>query len=127
MTNNEFDKSAKNVCDLKYLNEMMGGKNHLINGIIDAFLIQIPEELQTINNAIEKENYPVINSFAHTMKSSVSIMGISILTPILQEMENLGARATDIDKIKELGQQLNLISQQAIVEIEREKINYVEH
>ena len=55
------------------------------------------------------------------MKSTVSIMGISVLTPILLEMENLGAKATDIERIKELNLKLTLICKQAIAEIEREK------
>ena len=59
------------------------------------------------------------------MKSSVSIMSISILIPILKEMEDLGAKATDLDKIKQLNQQLNLICNQAIREIEKEKLNYI--
>ncbi len=125
MIKNELDKGTTNVCDLKYLNEMMGGKNHLITGIIDAFLIQIPEELQSINEAVEKTNYPVIKSFAHTMKSSVSIMGITVLTPILQEMENLAIKATDINKIKDLYQQLALICKKAIEEIEIERQTYI--
>src|ERR1700690_2153568 len=80
-----------NVCDLNYLTELMGNKNHLIIGIMDAFLMQVPEELKCIGDAIAKTDYAIIRSFAHTMKSSVSIMGISILTPILKEMEDLGS------------------------------------
>jgi HPt (histidine-containing phosphotransfer) domain-containing protein len=125
MIKNELDKSIENVCDLNYLSETMGGKKHLIKEIMDIFLEQVPEELKSIDDAIKKTDYAIIKSFAHTMKSSVSIMGISILMPILQEMETLGAKAADIEKIKELNQKLNLICKQAIEEIEREKHNYV--
>ncbi|HXB40749.1 MAG TPA: Hpt domain-containing protein [Bacteroidia bacterium] len=114
----------ENVCDLKYLNDMMGGKNHLIKGIIDAFLTQVPEELQAIDNAITKTNFVGIKSFAHTMKSSVSIMGITILAPILQEMENLAAKAIDMEKIKVLYSQLLIICKKAMAEIESEKHIY---
>ena len=86
---------------------------------------QIPEELNSINIAISKNDYPVIKSFAHTMKSSVSIMGISVLIPILVEMQNLGAEETNIERIKELNETLKFICRQAIDEIELEKRNYV--
>jgi len=131
MVNSKFENSIKNVCDFNYLTEMMGNKKHLINGIMDAFLTQIPEELQSINNAIVKTDYLTIKSFAHTMKSSVSIMGISILMPVLQEMEELATKAlavplsVSIEKIKELNEKLNLICKQAIEEIEKEKPNYI--
>ncbi len=114
----------ENVCDLNYLTEMMDNKKPLIGGIMDSFLQQIPEELQSINDAITKTDYTIIKSFAHTMKSSVSIMGIAILTPILKEMEDLGKAASGIERIKELSIQLNLICEQAIKEIETEKPNY---
>jgi HPt (histidine-containing phosphotransfer) domain-containing protein len=103
---------------------MMSNKKPLIGGIMDSFLQQIPEELQSINDAIAKTDYAIIKSFAHTMKSSVSIMGIATLIPVLKEMEDLGKAATDIEKIKELNIQLNLICEQAIKEIEKEKPNY---
>lgn len=116
---------AKNVCDLKYLTEMMGWKKHLIKGVMDTFLKQIPEELGSIEDAIKRMDYPVIKSFSHTMKSSVSIMGISTLTPVLQEMQNLGDSGANIERIKELNEQLKLICKRALEEIEIQKQNYV--
>ncbi|OFY84799.1 MAG: hypothetical protein A3F72_05945 [Bacteroidetes bacterium RIFCSPLOWO2_12_FULL_35_15] len=113
------------VCDLTYLSEMTGGKKNMMKAIMDVFLKQIPEELQSITDGIAKADYLVIKNYSHTMKSSVSIMSISILIPILKEMEDLGAKATDLDKIKQLNQQLNLICNQAIREIEKEKLNYI--
>ncbi len=125
MNNSESENRNLNVCDLKYLNDLMGGKKHLVKGVLDVFLIQIPEELQCINEAVTKINYAVIKGYAHTMKSTVSIMGISCLTDILQEMEDLSASSTDIENIIMLNQKLNLICNKAIEEIENEKHNYV--
>ncbi len=123
--------SYKNVCDFGYLMVMTGGKKHLIKEITDAFLKQVAEELQTINDAIENTDYGTIKTFAHTMQSSVSIMGISLLTSVLREMENLGALATSPDisnrdeKIKVLNNKLNLICHQAFKEIEEKRLNYI--
>jgi len=123
--NIQKNSNGENVCDLSYLTEMMGGKKSLIKEIMDVFLKQIPEELQSINDAITKTDYATIKKFAHTMKSSVSIMSVSVLTPILQEMEDLARNATDIEQIKQLNQKLNLICKQALEEIESEKLNFV--
>ena len=125
MINNESEKSILNVCNLKYLTEMLDGKKHLIKGIMDDFLKQVPEELKSINDAITKTDYTIIKSFAHTMRSTLSIMGISILTPVLKEMEDLGATGSGIEKIKELNQTLDLVCKQAMEEIEKEKHNYI--
>lgn len=125
MNNIKFEKQGENVCNLNYLKEMMDGKKDLVKGIMDAFLEQVPEELICINNAVEKTDYAVIKKYAHTMQSTVSIMGIAVIKPILHEMEDLSAAAIDIEKIIELNQQLNLICEHAIREIEKDVLNYV--
>lgn len=120
-TNVKVNSITENVCNFNYLSEMVNGKKNLITEIMDTFLKQIPQELQSINDAILKKDYPLIKSLAHKMKSSVSIMGISSLTPVLQEMMDLGEKASDIEKIEKLNQKLNLICKKAIKEIEKEK------
>lgn len=114
-------KNPEKVCNFNYLTEMVGGKKNLINEIMDTFLKQTPEELKSIDDAISKKNFLAVKSLAHKMKSSASIMGISSLTPVLQEMMDLGEKGTDLEKIKELDQTLNSISKKAIEEIEKEK------
>lgn len=121
----ESEKNNENICDFSYLTEMMHGKKHLILEIIDEFLMQIPSELQRINEAVTKADYATIKNLAHSMKSSVSIMGISILTPILQELEDLGASAGNMSRIKELDDSLNVICSKVVEEIENKKNNYV--
>lgn len=122
---NQTEQSTNKVCDFRYLSDMMGGKSNLMTGVMDIFIKQIPEELNAISTAIEKNDFPVIKSFAHTMKSSVSIMGITSLTPILIEMQDLGAKGLNIERIKELNDTLKLICDFAIEEIIKEKNNYL--
>ncbi|MBC7863354.1 MAG: Hpt domain-containing protein [Bacteroidia bacterium] len=118
-------KNTENVCNLKYMTEMLGGKKNLITEIMETFLKQIKEEIKSINEAIATTNYLLIRSLSHTMKSSVSIMGISILVPVLKEMENLSKGGAGIERLKELNNELNLICEKAIREIEVEKMKYV--
>lgn len=123
--NNTLDSSnGKNMSDLSYLIDMMNGKKSLIKGVIDDFLSQIPRELQNINSAIEKTDFTLIKKISHSMKSSVSIMGISQAASILKEMEDLSVKELNLEKIKDLKDKLNLICLQAIEELEIEKYNY---
>ena len=118
-----IDKVAGDVCNFKYLFDTVNGKKNLMIVIMNIFLSQVSEELKSINKAVSDSDYPVIKKYAHTMMSSVSIMGISILGPILQEMETLGKSEVGIKRINELNQKLNLICIQALKEVEREKQN----
>ena len=120
----EPEINIQNVCDLRYLSDMMKGKRPLIKEIMDVFLEQIPEELKSINDAITNADFPSIKKFAHTMRSSVPVMGITVLAPILQEMEHLGTTHTQLQKIKELNTQLVSICNRAISEINTERLNY---
>ena len=123
MINFEPNKHTETVCNLQYLSSLMGGKTHLIKKIMDTFLVQVREELRSINNAILTTDYVTTKNLAHTMKSSVSIMGISTVLPVLQEMEDLGTDTTCSDsyrdeKLTALNLNLNAICKKAFVEIE---------
>jgi len=115
----------ESVCNINYLSEIVGGKKDLIRGIMDAFLSQVSEDLSAISDAISANDYFSIKRITHAMKSSASIMGISVIKPVLEEMEVLGASGTNIDRIKKLYQTLVLIYRQAIAETEKERLNYV--
>lgn len=125
MITNISENHIEKVCDIGHLSEILGGKNNLIREIMDAFLIQVSDDLPCIHEAISKTDYATINQITHSMKSSASIMGISAIRPVLVEMEALGASATNIDRIKELNHMLNITYGQAVAEIEKEKLNYV--
>jgi len=125
MENTKSDNNTEKVCNYSYLIAMTGGNEHAIKEITDAFLAQISEELKSINDAISKSNYAIIKSFTHNMKTTVTIMGITSLTPVLHEMESLGASGKDIDRIATLNKTLNLICTQANAEIERDKYSFI--
>lgn len=124
MIKNEYGNNSGNICNFKYLTELMNGKKKSIEDILGVFLAEIPEALQSINSAFAKTDFESLKKMAHTMRSSVSIMGISVLTPILQEMENLGKEAdsASMERIGKLIQALNVFCKRAIEEVENKKL-----
>ncbi|MBI5539439.1 MAG: response regulator [Bacteroidia bacterium] len=121
---NEPNITISNVCNFINANKIANGKLDVFKGFMDVFLRQAPADLHCINEAVAKADYAIIKDIAHKMKSSVSIMSISMLIPVLQELEELGGKAMDIVKINELNQTLNLIYKQAIEEVKIERQNY---
>lgn len=105
------------ICNLDHLSDLMGVKKPMIKKIMDTFLVQVQEELKSINDAILKKDYYTIKNLAHIMESSVSIMGISTALPVLHEIVELGGKGTAMERIITLNHQLNLICQQAFEEI----------
>jgi HPt (histidine-containing phosphotransfer) domain-containing protein len=118
------DEKGK-VTDLSYLAETVGGNKAAMKDIIRMFFEQISEDLVTLHEAIVQADYQKIRSISHKMKSSVSLMGITVLGPLLEEMESLAGSAVGIEKIREMNEKLRFICKQAVGEIELEKEKYL--
>ncbi|MFI5185783.1 MAG: ATP-binding protein [Chitinophagales bacterium] len=80
-------KSTASVIDLEYLQTLSNGDRNFEKNMIRSFSAQVPEELNELKVAIEQKNYKKIASAAHTMKSTVSCLGLLQLTPLLQQIE----------------------------------------
>ena len=112
------------ICDLHYLSHIMGGKKPVMLEIMENFLIQLPLEMDGINKGIASHDYPAIKKHSHTMRSTVSIMGISALDADLREMEAMGGFDGHLDRMKQIQLILNTTCTKAIHEIEHEKLSY---
>lgn len=77
--------------DLSYLESMAAGDNNLIKEMIEIFKEQVPEFIEEMNTAIINNDSKALSSVAHRAKSSVAIMGISILTEELKTLEVISA------------------------------------
>jgi PAS domain S-box-containing protein len=119
-----WNSSIKKVINLDYLTDIMSGKKELIKETIDIFLQQASEDLPIINEAVNKTDYLTVKRFAHRMKSTITMMGISSLSPVLDEMEILGKAENDIERIKILNKTLNSTYAQALEEIKIERLKY---
>ncbi|MGF2414788.1 MAG: response regulator, partial [Ferruginibacter sp.] len=93
---------TEKICNLSYLITSTRGNKIMLNNIIKIFMQQIPEELAALAEAIEKTKYTNISDIAHKLKSSIAVLGIAVLKPLLDEMEQLGNIALGIEKIKQL-------------------------
>lgn len=119
-----WNRSAKKVINLEYLTNIMSGKKELIRETIEIFIKQANEDLPIINEAIAKDDYLTVKRFAHRMKSTITMMGINSLSPVLEEMEILGTEKNNMNRIKELNEKLNSTYFQALEEIKIEKLKY---
>jgi PAS domain S-box-containing protein len=124
LRNNSTKNELKKIVNLNFLIKSMRGKKEVIHDTITIFLNQAPEDLSLINEAVIKSDFAAIKKSSHRMKSTVSIMGISEMEYILEEMELLGLEGKDIETIKKLNHSLNLLHDKAVQELQLEKLNY---
>jgi signal transduction histidine kinase/CheY-like chemotaxis protein/HPt (histidine-containing phosphotransfer) domain-containing protein len=97
---NEPIRDHQRVIDLHYLKEISKGDKFFENEMIRQFIVQVPDELDAMEKAIQQHDYPVIMELAHGLKSSVSFMGLSSsVEPILQQIELEASRNGNISLV----------------------------
>jgi CheY-like chemotaxis protein len=119
-----FAPPGKKVINLQYLLNTLNGKKEAMHEMINCILLQLPAYQNELNKAISDGDYQTIANYSHKMKSVVSIMGANDLVQLLVEMEALGKKETDLEKISSHNEMLNFKCRQALVEITEENKNF---
>ena len=101
------------VCNMGYLVGATRGNKKMMNNIVAVFFKETKKELTFLNEAIKKTNYPAISHVSHKIKSAFSILGISVLEPVFNEMEQLSSVTSPIEKIEQLNRRVNIVFKQA--------------
>jgi len=110
----------RKVCNLTYLTKITRGNKKSLNSILDILLKETPQEISILDEAIEKTNYALISDISHKIRTSFSMLGISVLALILEEMERLGSVATGIERIAKLNRRVHTVFGKAMEEMKTE-------
>ncbi|TCJ13342.1 response regulator [Flaviaesturariibacter flavus] len=113
----ETDRTPVPVVNLAYLHELSLGDTEFENAIIRQFIVQVPEELNLLQEAVEAGNRTQIKSIAHGMKSSVAYLGLTErLSPYLHRMEVEAVGQTDENHFLEDYLEVRKVCEQAVAE-----------
>ncbi len=63
--------------NLQYMKQVSGGDKEYERVVTEQFLEIIPEDLERLSLALQKQDLDTVHSTAHNMKTSISIMGLS--------------------------------------------------
>lgn len=105
------------VCDLDYINRITRGNKKSADKLIEIFFEEINEALISLQLGIEKTNYSAISNIAHKMRSAFAIHGVTILEPVIKEMEQLSIQSSSIERIRQLSLRINFVFSQAKIEM----------
>lgn len=108
---------ARQVCNLDYLISITRGNRKIIDSIVSVFFKETKTELYSLKAAIAVANYSVVSSISHKLKSAFSILGISVLEPVFNEMEQLSSIAIATERLEQLNRQVNIVFKQAWAEM----------
>jgi hypothetical protein len=109
------------VCNLTYLVSVSRGNKKIIENITGVFFKETKKEMMLLSGAIQKNNYSLISTISHKIKSAFSILGISVLEPVFTEMEYLSSNKLPIEKIELLNRRIQIVFNQARAEMKAEE------
>ena len=93
--------------DLSYLNQVFHGNEVMIQEIVRLFLEQAPRYGMDMLSCVEESRWGDLHPIAHRMKSSVNMLGMQSLIPVVLAIEKKSKFNQDESALPELVQSLN--------------------
>ena len=107
-----------NYVNLDYLHELSGNDKDFEKVMMEQFVLQTPTEIASLQASVEAQDWISAKKIAHSLKSTVSYMGLADeLHPPLQEIEK-AAVTNDTSAIREKFAHVKQVSERAVKEIE---------
>lgn len=112
------EKTAK-VIDLHVIDKYSRGDNDFRKELMQEFINTVPPAISSLETAIRQSNYSRIKEIAHDMKTTIHVMGLTVLIGhMLQQIEIFAVNA-DLASINALFCDVKLICMQAVQEAGR--------
>jgi|SRR5690554_848365 len=97
----------KKSYSIENLNQLADGDTSFISSIVEAFLEEISEDLESMMNAVHNENKELVYYYAHKMKPNLKMFGLE-LEDTIKSMESW---SKSNDKMDMVFPHINQISQ----------------
>jgi HPt (histidine-containing phosphotransfer) domain-containing protein len=86
----ETNDSSGKVTNLDYLVKLSKGNEQFVREMIRIFLDENPGEIKVLEEAIRNQDFSLINSAAHKLRSTVPFVGIDkVIANEISEIESL--------------------------------------
>lgn len=103
--------------NLDYLHELSGNDKDFERVMMDQFVQQTPEEIRSLEAAIQSNDLLSAKKIAHSLKSTVSYMGLSTeLHPYLEGIEKAAVSGDSSDLPTKFAH-VKLVAEEAVKEI----------
>ncbi len=108
------------IYNLDKINEMAEGDQDFINSVVSVFLEEVPEDLKSLETALEEDNYQQVYQLAHKIKPNVDLLGMEQTRAAALEMETLGKSESNMGAIKTIFPSLQADIHQVVSELQKD-------
>ena len=107
----------RKVLNLEFIDQFSKNDKEFKKEIIQEFVTRVPDNIHTMEKAIQEKNYSIIHRIAHDMKTTVHFMGLTILIGhLLQKIEDLASSNGAIVSIQQMFVDIKSVCMQAVQE-----------
>jgi HPt (histidine-containing phosphotransfer) domain-containing protein len=106
--------------DLTFLKSFTGGNPEKIKKYISMFLNHCPSQLVTMKSQLSAGDYDGLRGTAHALKPQIIYMGIQGGEELIKKIENMAGTKTDVEKLPDMLDNFQKMSDQAMLELKQE-------
>ena len=107
----------RKVLNLEFIDQFSKDDKEFKKEIIQEFVTRVPDNIHTMEKAIQEKNYSIIHRIAHDMKTTVHFMGLTALIGhLLQRIEELASSNGAIVSIQQMFVDIKSVCMQAVQE-----------
>jgi CheY-like chemotaxis protein/nitrogen-specific signal transduction histidine kinase len=105
------------VISMDYIDRLSDKDKEFKNEIIREFVKRVPDNIQTLEKAINEKNYSTIHKIAHDMKTTIHFMGLTVLIGhLLQKISELASSNGAMTAIQQMFADIKSVCMQAVLE-----------
>ncbi len=107
----------RKVLNLEFIDQFSKDDKEFKKGIIQEFVSRVPDNIYTMEKAIQEKNYSIIHRIAHDLKTTVHFMGLTVLIGhLLQKIEDLASSNGAMVSIQQMFVDIKSVCMQAVQE-----------
>lgn len=108
------------IYGLNKIKEMAEGDLEFINSVIGVFLEEVPEDLKSLEAAVNSGDFEQIYQLSHKLKPNVDLLEMESSRVLALEMETMGKNQEDLEGIRNRFVDLKQNIEQAVLELRKD-------
>ena len=107
--------------NLHYLHQITDSQTELMIELMDTFIQQAPQALQSIRLAWEQQDASLLHRAVHKARPGFQYIGATAIEQQLNHLEVYSQHQEPTEKLEETIQQIEKLTQEAVNQLEEEK------
>lgn len=111
--------SSAKTTNLDFLKNFTKGDKEKMRRYVGMYLSSTPQVIQEMEEFLEAENFENVRLKAHSIKPQVQYMGITELSALLLQIENIIDQKEEMNQLPTMVSSIKTINEKATIELQK--------